>query len=92
MKNKERNVQINKLQEKLKQVGDYEKFVEALLPLVKLAEGHAVKADIDNGEDKKTWRMIHADVVTIKSMVEDVYSDIADRIHELSLEKYTEEL
>lgn len=91
MSKKDINLQINTLQNKLKRIGEYDKVVDAITPLVKLAEEMAVKADIDNGEDKKTWRMIYADVATIQSTVKDAYSDTADMIRELQLKTCIEE-
>ena len=73
-----------KIASKLKlisQIEDYSKVIQAIVPLVELARKESIKADLDNGETKKTWEMILADVLTIKSDVEESYSDISDDLN-----------
>lgn len=91
MNKKDINQQINTLQNKLKRIGEYDKVVDAIVPLVRLAEELSVKADIDNGEDKKTLRMVYADLATIQSVIKDSYSNTADMITALRLKTNIED-
>lgn len=77
------NGEINKKQGELSKIEDYVRVMHSIVPLVELAHKMCVKLDIDEGQTKKTWQMILADVMTIKREVEDYYSDKADGVHEL---------
>ena len=72
------NGEITKNQAKLSKLEDYSKVIQSLVPMVELAYKMSVKTDIDTGEGKKTWRMVLADILTIKEEVAEAYSGLAD--------------
>lgn len=88
------NREITKIQGEMSRIEDYAKVVQSLLPIVELAYKLSTKAGIDNGEGKKTWRMILADIMTIKKEIEDFYSDISDvaQGHQEEINKLTKEV
>lgn len=83
MKNKEIDKQIEKEQRHLICIEDYVTLMSGILNLVGLATKFSIKADLDEGQSKKTWRMILADVLTMKKDAEDEYSETADEIQRL---------
>ena len=70
----------------LAKMEDYTKIIQAIVPLVELARKYALKVDLDNGEAKKAWEVILADVLTIKEEVAERYSGISDSSQEMQEE------
>lgn len=77
----------------LAKMEDYVKVIQSIVPLVELARKYALKVDLDNGEAKKSWEIILADVLTIKEEVAERYSGISDTSQEMQeeLKKLKEE-
>lgn len=80
----ETNTKINAGENRLKKMEDYIKVLHALVPLVQLASDYAAWLDLDQGQTKKTWRMILADIETIQAETQEAYSDTADIVYELT--------
>lgn len=80
----ETNTKINAGENRLKKMGDYVKVLHALVPLVQLAGDYATWLDLDQGQAKKAWRMILADIETIQAETQEAYSDTADIVYELT--------
>ena len=73
---------VNKRQAELSVVEDYLRVTTIIATLTEMAWKLSSKADLDEGRDKKTWRTILADVLTMKSEILDKYSDMADEMQE----------
>lgn len=78
------NTKINAGQNRLKKCEEYVKVLQAIVPLVHLANDYACWLDLDAGQAKKIWRTILADVETIQDEARDAYSDTADIVYELT--------
>lgn len=70
----------------LAKMEDYTRVIQSIVPLVELARKYALKVDLDNGEAKKAWEVILADVLTIKEEVAERYSGISDSSQEMQEE------
>lgn len=77
----------------LAKMEDYTRVIQSIVPLVELARKYALKVDLDNGEAKRAWEVILADVLTIKEEVAERYSGISDSSQEMleELKKLKEE-
>lgn len=77
------NAEIDKRKRQLIKIEDYMKTVQALVPLIELANKMSLRADIEEGVNKNTWRVVLADVLTTKEEISEIYSGLADTTQEL---------
>lgn len=72
------NGEITKRKAKLIKIEDYAKVVQAIVPMIELAERYSSRVDMDNGHDKEALRIVLADILTLKDQISEFYSDYSD--------------